>query len=98
MKEALRLGRNASSINSLEGLPEEVAERVHDFAAVHVDQQSVVPVPHPHRAGRRRRQLVVPRIADPILLAEISGHQPISDLELLIIVAERIVVDADVEG
>src|SRR5438270_3242008 len=77
-------------------LPEEVADHVDHFAGVHVDQHRVVPIADPRRPGRWIGQLVH-RGIDPILLAEIRRRQLVPDVELLIAIVERIVIDADVE-
>jgi hypothetical protein len=73
-------------------------DRVDDLAAVHVDEQRVVEVANPNRAGRGRRQLVIPRIVDPILLGVIALVQLVTDVERTIAVAERIEIYADVEN
>src|SRR6478672_8395573 len=78
-------------------LPEDIADHVHHFAAVRVDEQRVVPVTDPHRARTRIGQVIEARI-DPILLLVVIRLQPVADVERpVVIVPERIEIDADVE-
>src|SRR4051812_45689363 len=82
---------------SSSALPEEIRDHVHDFAGLDVDQQGVVPVTDPLRAGWRIGQRVHPRI-DPVALAVIQRLQSVADVVLPIAVAERIEIDAEAEG
>ena len=96
-KGALRLGRNAPSINGVPALPEEVVDRVDDLARIHVDQQRVVPVADPLRARRRIRQ-AVHRPDRSSSAGRNSSAADGSRFEALITLAERIEIEAEVES
>src|SRR4051812_46499714 len=59
--------RSGRPVTSSGGLPEDVADDLHDPAAPVLDQQRVLADPDPLVAGGRQGQVVVPRIGDEVL-------------------------------
>src|SRR5947209_4423732 len=92
--------RPATPLRSMSrcALPEEIADHVHHFAGIGIDQQRVVPVAHPGGSRRSVRQPVLPRIVDPVVAAVIARPQAPPDLVRLVLPAEWIVIETDVEG
>jgi len=64
-----------------ERLPEEVVDHVDNLAGVNVDQQDIVVIAHPLRPVGRRRQAILPGIADPVTLVVEQRVQEQADRE-----------------
>src|SRR5215213_7709620 len=78
-------------------LPEEIIDDVDHLSRPGVDENRIVPIADPARAGRSVGQAVLPRVVDPIIARIIARPHPPSGAIGLIAPAERIVVKAELE-
>ena len=83
----------------MKGLPEEVVDHVDHFAAVNINQQHVVIVTHPAIGPVNRRQTVLVRIVDPIILTIESAVEEKSDAQpaVAIVAVRRVIAPGTIE-